>query len=784
MNRNYFKTAFRNLIRHKSYTIINLLGLTVGLSTTIFILLWIQDEVTFDRFNKDINQIYEVFEHQTYSADKIYTFAATPGPLAEGLQTEFPEVELAARSNWGDRSLFQYNDNSFYAEGRLADSTLLQIFTFSWVEGNPESPMPDQSSIVINTTLSGKLFGGEKALGKVIRFRNQIDLKVTGVFKDLPANSSLQCEYVVPFFYYEIESPWLESWGNNGIMTFVKLKPAIDMHEFNEKIADYIKTKNEESVVTLFLHPLKDLRLYSDFENGELNGGRITYVKAFAYVAVFILVIACINFMNLTTARSAIRSREVGVRKVIGAQRSSIVKQFLGESFLVTFLAMMISLILVILLMGVFNDLTGKDVSLDLTDYKFWIGFILILFVTGILSGSYPAFFLSSFKPIAVLKNQPQNTLKGGRLRKLLVIIQFSLSVILIVSALVIYKQILYLQNKHLGFDKENVLYFYDTRGFNTNYDAFRNEALGQSFISGISKASHLPYQVGSSSSGMKWDGKPEDLNILFQTYHTDYDLGKVLDFELLDGRYFSRDHATDSTNYMINEEAAKRMGMDQPVGQNLEVWERKGQIIGLVKDFHSTSLYSPIEPLILMMNPKYHFITYVRIQAGKTKEAVTFLESLYKKYVPEFPFEYDFLDKSYTELYKSEMTIGKLADYFTGIAIFISCLGLYGLASFTVERRTKEISIRKVFGAPVSKLVSLLSKEFAWLILIAILFGSPIAWYLMNEFLSSYAFHVDMGYQVFILTAAGIFVLALLTVAYKSIHASMCDPAKSLRNE
>lgn len=784
MIRNYFVTAIRNLTRHKSFTIINLLGLTVGLSTSIYILLWIRDEVTYDRFNKDIEQIYEVFEHQTYSADKIYTFQATPGPLAEAMKSEFPEVEITARSNWGGRSLLRYEENSFYAEGKLADSSLLQIFTFHWLEGDRANPLPDPSSIVLNATLAGKLFGGEKALGKLIRFRNQDDLKVTGVFEDLPTNSTLQCEYVAPFMYFEKENPWLEHWGNNGLMTFVKLRPNVDYLQFNEKIADYIKTKYEESVVTLFLHPYKDLRLYSNFENGKLNGGRITYVKAFAYVAVFILVIACINFMNLTTARSTMRSREVGVRKVIGAHRFSLIKQFLGESFLITFLAMITSVVVVILLMPVFEGLTGKEVSLNLTDYHFWVGFIIILLVTGLISGSYPAFFLSSYKPVQVLKSQSQHSLKGSGLRKILVVVQFSLSVILIVSSLVIYRQINYLQNKYLGFEKENVLYFYDTQGIKRNFEAFRNEALEQPFISGMGKGNDLPYQVGSSSSGMNWDGKPEDLDILFQTYHIDYDMIKVLGFELLDGRNFSRDHATDSMNYIINEEAAKRMGMDEPVGKNLEVWEKKGQVIGLVRDFHSTSLYSPIEPLIFMLNPENSWITYIRIQAGKTGEAITYLESLYKKYDPDFPFEYDFLDKSYAELYKSEMTIGKLADYFTGIAIFIACLGLYGLASFTVQRRTKEISIRKVFGASVSRLVALLSKDFAWLILIAILLGSPVAWYLMNKFLSSYAFHTNLGIVVFIVTAGGIFLLALMTVVYQSFNASLSNPAESLRNE
>ena len=784
MLRNYFITALRSLIRHKGFSFINLLGLTVGLSTSLFILLWIKDELTYDRFNKDIDRLYEIFENQTYSADKIYTFAATPGPLSQGLQSEFPEVEMAARTNWGSRELFKYEENSFYGEGRYGDSSLLTMFTFQWKEGNPLNPLPDQSSLVLSSSLAKKLFGNENALGKIVRFRNQNDLKVTGVFEDIPSNSTLQCEFVVPFTYYEKDNTWLQEWGNNGIMTFVKLKPKTNYIALTKKIEDYIKTKNKDSNVKLFLHPYKDLRLFSNFEKGKLTGGRITYVKAFALVALFILVIACINFMNLTTARSAIRTREVGVRKVVGAPRSSLIKQFLGESFMITFFALVLSVVLVKLLLPLFNDLTSKKVVLDLIDYQFWIGFIVILFITGFLSGSYPAFFLSSFKPVIILKSQSQSALGGTALRRILVVIQFSLSVILIVSAVVIYQQIIYIQNKDLGFNKENLLCTWENKGVKKNFESFRNEALQQTFITGVGKADNLPYQVGSSSSGLKWDGKKEDEEILFQIYRTDYDLIKVLGFDMKDGRNFSRDFSTDTTNYIVNEEAARRMGMEHPVGQSLDLWGRKGQIIGLVKDFHSNSLYSPIEPLVFMLNPENTWVTFIRIDGSKTKEAISFLESLIKKFDPEFPFEYRFLDKTYEEQYKSEMTIGKLADYFTGIAIFIACLGLFGLASFTVERRSKEIGIRKVFGASVSRLLVMLCSDFAWLILVAIILGCPVAWYFMHKFLAGYAFHTTMTYSVYMVTALSILAIALLTVGYQSLRASLANPANSLRSE
>ncbi len=784
MFRNYLKTAFRNLIRHKAFSIINLLGLTVGLSTFLFIALWIKDEVTYDRFNKNIDQLYEVFENQTYSADKIYTFAATPGPMAEGLQSEFPEVEVAARANWGGRELFSYKDKNFYGQGKYADSTLLTMFTFDWIEGDPSHPMPDISSVVLNESLAKKLFGNEPALGRIIRFRNRNDLTVTGVYKDLPSNSTLQCDFVAPFKYYEDDSPWLKNWGNNGIMTFVKLRPGADYQAFNKKIADYIKTKNKDSNVTLFLHPYKDLRLYSNFEKGKQAGGRITYVKAFAVIAIFILIIACINFMNLTTARSAMRFKEIGVRKVVGARRLSLVYQFLSESFLITLIAMVFSAFIVRLFLPYFNELTSKKIHIDFLNPPFWIGFLIILIVTGFLSGSYPSFFLSAFRPSSVLKGTSGSSLSGQGLRKLLVVIQFSLSVILIVSALVIYRQIRYILDKDLGFDKDNVIYFYQNEGIKNNFNAFRNEALSQPFITGVGRGTQIPYQTGSSSSGLNWDGKKDDDNILFQIYQTDFDMIKVMGFDLLEGRNFSREYATDSDNFIVNEEAARRMRFENPVGHNMELWGHKGQIIGEVKDFNNTSLYSPIEPLIFMLAPDNTYITFIRIQPGKSKEAIAYLQNLTKKYDPAFPFEYLFLDKSYADNYKTEMTLGKLANYFTGIAIFIACLGLFGLASFSVERRTKEISVRKVFGASIARLVVMLCRDFAWLILISLLIGGISGWYLMHKFLLMYAYHTELTYVVFTITVLVVMGLALTTVGYQSLKASMANPAKSLRTE
>ena len=491
---------------------------------------------------------------------------------------EVPEVDQSCRTNWGDRILFKYEDQSIYEEGLYSDSTLFKVFTFPIVEGNMGNPLPDNSSVAISQKMAAKYFKTESAIGKILRLNNKFDAKVTAVFKDIPENSSIRFEFIVPFELYLKENTWLKDWGNNGIQTYVKLHDGKSREAVDKKIKEFIKKRNEGSVVDLFLFPLPEWRLFHDFEGGKQAGGRITYVRAFSIVAVFILLIACINFMNLATARSVNRSKEVGVRKVVGAQRGSLIRQFIGESMLVSFVSLILALLLVHALMPFFNDLTGKKISLDYANLLISGSLIVITLLTGLVAGSYPAFFLSSFRPASVLKGNAQSALTGAGLRKVLVVVQFGLSVVLIICALVVYDQIKYIRNKNLGFDKENVFYFSRNEGLRKNFESFRSEILQNPTVRFVASGNQNPMEVGNSSADPEWEGKKKDDQILFQMIHCDYDYLPALGFSVLEGRNFSRDMSTDTSNFIITEETARRMRLAQPVGQRLKAQGRQGQ--------------------------------------------------------------------------------------------------------------------------------------------------------------------------------------------------------------
>ena len=784
MIRNYLKTALRNFLRQRSYSFINVSGLAIGLACSIFILLWVMDEINFDNFHQDKDRIFQIRENQTYSEGKIFTFSSTPGPLAEGLKMELPEVEQSCRTTWNDRILFKFEDQAIYEEGLYADSTLFKIFTFSVVEGNRNNPLPDNSSVAISQKMAAKYFKTESAIGKIFKLNNKTDAKVTAVFQDIPENSSIRFEFIAPFELYLRDNQWLKDWGNNGIQTYVKLYDGKSRGAVDKKIKEFVKKRNEGSVVDLFLFPLPEWRLYNNFEAGKQAGGRITYVRAFGTVAVFILLIACINFMNLATARSANRSKEVGVRKVVGAQRGSLIRQFIGESLLVSFLSLILALLMVHSLMPLFNDLTGKKIGLDYANPLISGSLIGITLLTGLVAGSYPAFFLSSFRPASVLKGNLQSALSGAGLRKVLVVFQFGLSVVLIISALVVYDQIRYIRNKNLGFDRENVFYFSRNDGIRKSFESFRSESLQNPAIRFVAEGNQNPMEVGNSSGDPEWDGKTKDDQILFSMIYCDYEYLPALGFSVLEGRNFSREFATDSSNFIITEETARRMRLTHPIAQRLKAQGKQGQIIGVAKDFHSTSLHAAIEPVIFILSPENSWRIFVRYAPGKVEEAVNHIKTVYKKFEPNFPLEYDFLDVTFERQYRSEIMVGRLSTCFMVMAIFISCLGLFGLASFTTERRAKEIGVRKVLGASTGTLVIMLCRDFAVLILFSIVLGCPLAYYLMLQFLKQYTFHTELSVGVFVLTGFIMVGIALLTVSYQSARAALGNPVDALRSE
>lgn len=782
MLKNYFKTALRNFQRHVGYTAINIAGLTCGLTATIFILLWVSDELKYDSFHKNNDTLYKVWHNSIYTDGSIKTFPSTPALLVPAAKEQIPEAEYATRMDWGSELLFVTDGISMMQKGVWADPDLFKMFTFPIKLGNADNPLPDNNSVAISEKMAEIYFGNEDPIGKSFRVSEDWDVKVTSVFKNIPSNSSIQFDFVLPFETYAKGRPWmLATWETSSNQSFLKLKVGASAEAVNKKLLSMVQTNCPPCLVNPFLQPFKDFHLYSNFTSGKQDGGRIEYVRAFSLVGLFVLLMACINFMNLATARSATRSREVGVRKVVGARRRTIATQFLAESLLISILSMVIALAIVQLTIPLFNSLTHKTVALE-PDPFMTIMLVVIVLFTGILAGSYPALYLSSFKPISILSGK---TSPSGEpfVRKGLVVFQFSLSVILIAGSIVIYNQLQYIRTKNLGLNRENVLTMQIRGGIAKSLEAFKAEAMRCEGISGISAAADVPFDVQNTTSDPVWPGMQKDEVIPFKVTMSDANLIPLLGMKLIEGRNFMESEA-DTSNYIINEAAVKAMNLSDPIGTPLEMWFGKGQIIGVVKDFHNQNFRSTIDPLVMTYSPSNAWQLYIKLDGSNLERTLQQLEQVYKKFDNVYPFTYSFLDQQFNNQYQTEITTGKLATCFTVIAIFISCLGLFGLASFTAERRTKELGIRKILGATVSNLVTLLCSEFTKLVFFALVVACPIAYFATDMFLSQYAFRTELSPWIFVITSLGIVILALLTVIFQSIKAAISNPVKSLRTE
>ena len=786
MFKSYLKTAFRSFRRQKAYSFINMFGLSVGLACSFLIVLWVQDEVSYDRFHEEGDQLYWMMRHY-HSDDQIYTWRAIPMPLAQVLEDDYPEITHAVLMTWQEEILLTAGEQTFRENGRHAGPAFFEVFSFPLLQGDPATALDDPNTIVISESLAKKYFGPDghaEALGQTIRIDNRLDATVTGVFEDIPHTSTLQVDFVIPVEEYIQRNSWTSHWGNNGLRMIVRLEENADAAQISAKVENVIRDHHESSDSYLFLHPYTDTHLHSDFEDGQLVGGRIEYVRMFGIVALFILLIASINFMNLSTARSARRAREIGVRKAVGATRRTLVGQFIGESVLTALLALALALALVLAALPAFNALTNKHIAIDFLDPASWLTFVGLAVLTGLLAGSYPAFYLSSFNVIGVLRGAVARRRGAIGVRKGLVIFQFAMSMLLIIGTLTVYTQIDYIRSTNLGMDRENLVILGLEGSIEEQYDAFKQELLTKPGIASVTTSSQNPLAVGNSTSDPTWDGKDPESEILFHIINTQYDFFKTMKMELADGRVFSPAFATDSVNYVINEQAARAMGMDQPVGQRLTFWDQEGEIIGVVKDFHMNSFYQPIEPTIIRFDPQSTWMLFVRTQAGKTQEALASLETLYTTFNPDYPFDYSFLDENFEQTYRSEIVIGTLSNFFALLAVFIACLGLFGLASFTAEQRTKEIGIRKVLGASVSSLVALLSREFIKLVAAAFLLSIPVAYFVMNRWLSNFAYRIDLSWGIFLIAGLAAVVIAWLTVSYQSIKAALANPVTALRTE
>jgi len=790
MFKNYLKTAWRNLWRNKFFSIIKLSGLALGIACSLVIMLWVNDEQSIDAFHKNGSQLYSVFERR-YNDGQIGGGYATQGLMADELKREFPEIEYATGYAWNELNTFEANNKIIKENGNHAGRDFFKMFTYPMLEGNAVTTLQSPVGIAVSKKMAEDFFGSpQQAIGKTIRYNNKKDLRITSVFDNVPTSSSLQFDYILNWQIFLEDNSWAKNWTNNGPLTCVMLRKGTDVKAFENKISRFLdkydKEQTSQVYVRMGIQRYGDVYLHPDLDkNGNISGGRIQYVKLFSIVAVFILLIACINFMNLETARSVKRAKEIGIRKVAGAIRFVLVKQFIGEALLIVSIAVIISLALVILVLPQFNQITGKEIHIPFKDTGFWLSLSALFLVTGFISGSYPAIYLSSFKPVRILKGSLKFSSSALWFRKGLVIFQFILSIVFIIGTIVVSKQVNYIQSLNLGYNRENLLYIPLEGDLTSKYTVFKTEALKMPGVTGVTHATDAPTKINNGTTGVLWEGKDPNSKIDFTQVGVGYDFIKTMHIQMLQGRDFSRDFAADSVNYIINETALKIIGFKNPVGKPLTLWGTKGTIIGVIKDFHFNSLHTAINPLMLRLGENFNGgIALVKTNSGKTREALASLEKIYKELNPKVPFTYKFSDEEYQKLYKSEQVVSQLANYFAFLAIFISCLGLLGLVMFTAEQRTKEFGIRKVVGARPVILFSLLSKEFLSLVLIAIIIASPVAWYFSNQWLQDFAYKTNLSWWVFVIAAFTALLIALITVSFQAIKIAIANPVKSLRTE
>lgn len=785
MIKNYVKIAIRNIVRHKGYSFINIAGLAIGMACCILILLWVQDELSYDRFHENSEDLYRVIQDIKFT-DYNTTWTITQGPLGPSLKKDFPEIINAAQITWRGFRL-SYDEKNFDEEVGMADGSIFEMFTFPLLNGNPAQALSDPHSIVLTEEMAEKYFGNEDPIGKKIKANNEYDFVVTGVMKNTPRNSHLQFDFLIPFIFGRELNYSVDRWNNSQFRTYVQLQEGISAQESIQKISGYLFEKPTiEKDARLNLQPLTRVHLHSNYEFDQAHGD-IKYVTIFSIIAIFILLIACINFMNLTTARSGKRAREVGMRKAVGAKRTDILRQFFGESILLAFIALVFALAIVWLSLPAFNNLSSKELSLDIAgNLLILLSLFCIAVLTGIIAGSYPAIFLSAFQPANVLKGSSPTGTKSLIFRKALVVFQFSLAILLIICTAFVYVQLSYMQNEKLGYDKEHMIYMGMRGEMRAKFETIKNELLQNPGITGVTASSEVPtYGVTFSNSLWRWDGQSEDEEILMRATFVDVDYFKTLGIEVVKGRSFSKEFPTDSKEaIMVNEKAAEIMRMESPLGKRLSIGDDHFKIIGVVKNYHFRSLHQEIDPLILIYNPEVCRVLFARLKSDNISNTISKIEKVWKKFAPGYPFRYRFLDEALDNLYNSEQRIGTIFRYFSFLAIFISCLGLFGMASFTAEQRTKEIGIRKILGASMSNIVLLLSKEFTKWVLVANIIAWPVAYYAMDRWLQRYAYRVNIAIWPFGLAAVLAFMIALMTVSYQAIRAAIASPADSLRYE
>jgi len=794
MFKNFFKTTIRSLLRNKGYSFLNFFGLAIGIACAGLIFLWVQDEVNWDQFNTKKDSLYRIRENQKYDT-YVATFGSTPAPMGPAMQQEIPGVANTCRIIGYNTKLITIGNKSMYAFPNYADASLFSMFTFPFVQGNARTAFTQLYSMVVTESTAKKFFGDEKNIvGKTVRVDNKQDYVITGVIKDIPKNSTIQFEWVAPFeIWWNENKSWAQSWGNNDLDTYVELKPNVNTASINKILYNFIQQREPKSNARPFLFSAHDWHLRDEFDNGiQTGGGRITYVHLFSVIAWIILLIACINFMNLATARSEKRAREVGVRKVLGSGKRMLIFQFIGEAILMAALSAIVAVIIMVLLLPAFNLLVQKNLVLGLNNPLHLSALIIITLVCGLVAGSYPSLYLSSFNPVFVLKGMKMKGSSAAFIRKGLVVLQFGISIILIISTIVIYQQIQHVKNRSLGFNKNNLLQVDMNSEMTKNYEAVQQDLLSTGLIDNIAVSNYNTLYGGNNTGGLVWEGKKTNNEVLISQRYVSPGYMKTSGIKILEGRDLVETDSVQSKklNVLITQSLEKLMGNNTAVGKTLH-WDGDPRgvvvnVVGVVNDYVYGDMYGKPDPVMFFcVNTSDASNMYVRLKPNTNVEtAIKKIEVVIKKDNPSYPFTYHFVDDQFNQMFQNEQLISKLSRVFATLAIIISCLGLFGLGAYTAERRIKEIGIRKVLGASVMQVTEMLSKDFIKLVGIACLIAFPISYWAMNKWLQSFAYRINIGWWIFVVAGLAAIFIALATVSFQAIKAAIANPVKSLRTE
>jgi predicted permease len=783
---NYFKIAWRNLFSNTGFSAINIAGLTIGMACTMLIFLWVYNEKTWDQSNRHYNNIYHVMSNRDFNSE-INTGQDMMYPLAKAAKENFPEVEHAAIVSFGDNTLFSVGDKRINKNTLQVSPDFFDVFSFDVVQGNVAAAVNDADAVILTESTAKALFGNTNIIGQPIEVNNRRTAFVKAVVKDLPRNSTLALDAIIPFNSSSPEIKEAENeWVNCGNRVFFKTRDGANIAALQTKVLQLIKdrspSENPTTRGSIVLHPMSKWRLHGDFEDGVNVGGRIEYVHLFTWIAVIILVIACVNFMNLSTARSEKRAKEVGIRKTLGSVRSQLLGQFIAESMLLSFLAFVFAVLIVFAFLPAFSTLLNVEISIPYSHPMTWLFVFGIIIVTGLVAGSYPAFYLSGFSPIKVLKGTFLPGKQALLPRKILVTSQFIASIILISATLIIYQQLQHVKNRDLGYDQKNLLMVNSSSDADKSFDALKIDLLQSGYVTSVNRSSGPLTNIFMSTAGIRWSGAPEVSNLVVGFMFTSEDFAKTVQTKVLEGRDFRRG---DSNSVLFNQAAIKTMGLKSPVGTKINWAGKERTIVGVVEDMVMTSPYAPSEPLMIAYEDRWSGRINIRLkETTDLKKAVASIENIYKKYSIEYPFEYRFVDEDFNQKFLNEQLIGTLSIIFAGLAIFVCCLGLFGLVASSIERRKKEIGIRKVLGATVQSLLVLMSKEFLMLVILAFLIAIPVAWWAMNKWLQNYDYRINIEFGVFALVGFITLLIALVTVSLNASKAALTSPVKTLRNE